>query len=81
MKKRHSEGLVKYDNFSGKAHTEETKSKMRDSKLGKGLGKENSQFGTCWIYSEVENKKINKLDLDKYLSSGWTKGRKMNFNK
>lgn len=41
---------------------------------------ENSQYRTCWIMNEKENKKIKKEDLEKYLELGWVKGRKMNFN-
>lgn len=46
------------------------------SKKGKGLGELNSQFGTCWITKDNNNKKIKKEELDKYLSDGWIKGRK-----
>jgi hypothetical protein len=49
---------------------------MKESKSGKGLGNENSQFGTCWINSvEIGDKKIRKEDLEFYLESGWKKGR------
>ena len=40
-------------------------------------GKNNSQFGKCWIYKENESLFINKNDLNKYLSEGWIKGRKI----
>ena len=40
-------------------------------------GKNNSQFGKCWIYKENESLFINKDDLDKYLFEGWIKGRKI----
>lgn len=81
-------GLKKYYEtndgiFSGKSHTDETKEKMREThkKNGHAQGEKNSQFGTCWIYNLdlEENKKINKYDLDNWISKGWTKGRKMNF--
>ena len=39
-------------------------------------GEKNSQYGTCWIYNEKENRKIKKEELDLYLSKGWKKGRK-----
>lgn len=46
--------------FEGKTHSIHVKQKMSDSKKGKGKGNENSQFGTCWITNEIENKKIPK---------------------
>ena len=58
-----------------KVHSEETKEKMRKPK---NIGNNNSQFGTCWIHNETENKKIKKDDIDHYMSLGYTKGRKMN---
>jgi hypothetical protein len=45
---------------------------------GRGKGEKNSQFGTCWIYHpELGNKKISKNEIDKYLSLGYNKGRKI----
>ena len=38
-------------------------------------GKNNSQYGTCWITKDGENKKINKDELDNFICDGWTKGR------
>ena len=81
LKKAHSEGKIKYDNFTGKVHSEETKKKISDSSKGKGAGNKNSQFGTCWIHN-VETKqciKIKNTEIDSYISEGWTKGRKMKF--
>lgn len=72
MKKLHREGKIKYDNFKGKKHTEETKVKMRASHKGKQEGKKNSQYGTCWITNEIENKKIFKGDE---IPNGWRLGR------
>ena len=70
VKKLHSEGKVKYNNFEGKLHTEETKQKMRTPK---NQGDKNSQFGTMWITNGKENKKIKK-DID-IMPEGWYKGR------
>jgi hypothetical protein len=65
-------------NFKGKKHSEETLNRMREVKVGHGKGDKNSQFGTCWVtHSELGNKKIGKDDLDKFLSLGYTKGRKI----
>ena len=43
-------------------------------------GEKNSQFGTCWIHNNNENKKIKKEQLKEYISNGWIKGRKMKLN-
>lgn len=43
-------------------------------------GKNNSQYGKCWIYKENKSKFIHKEKLDLYLSMGWKKGRIVNFN-
>ena len=61
--------------FYGKTHSDETKAKMRKPK---NIGKENSQYGTMWIHSLIEqrNTKINKNDV---IPEGWYKGRKMKF--
>ena len=61
--------------FLGKTHTTETIEKMRESRKGKGLGSNNSQFGKCWITNEIENKKIYKGDS---IPEGWKLGRKFN---
>ena len=54
------------------------KKKATWQKNGRGKAEKNSQFGTCWItHSELGNKKINKNDLDKFLTLGYTKGRKI----
>ncbi len=45
-------------------------------KLQYQKGEKNSQYNTCWIYNDKENKKIKKEDLEYYLSIGWLKGRK-----
>lgn len=73
MKKTHISGKIKYNTFTGKKHSEETKHKMRKPK---NVGETNSQYGTCWITKESVNKKIKKEELDSYLNEGWVKGRK-----
>ena len=45
----------------------------------KQLERKASQEGTCWIYNEIENKKIKIEDLEEYISKGWIKGRKVKF--
>ena len=54
------------------------KKKVTWQKTGRGKAEKNSQFGTCWItHGELGNKKINKDDLNKFLTLGYTKGRKI----
>jgi len=60
--------------FLGKTHTDERKHQMSE-KAKLRTGNKNSQFGTCWINKDKVNKKVHKSQLDKYLESGWTKGR------
>lgn len=70
-------GIYRLDTFKGKTHKPETIEKMRDSKIGHGLGKENSQFGKVWIINQerMDSLKIDRSDLDTYLRDGWTLGR------
>lgn len=78
----HKEGKLKTwkDNYdwTGRSHSESTKIKMSESKKGKGVGEENSQYGTCWITKDGINKKIKKDLLFSYEIDGWEKGRKVN---
>jgi hypothetical protein len=64
-------------NWAGKKHSEETKKKISKSSKGMGFGKQNSQYGTCWITKDGLNKKIKKEDIETYLIEGWVKGRKL----
>lgn len=59
----------------GNKYSDEVRQNM--SNLNKG--EKNSQFGTCWIYSVIENKsvKILKDELESYTELGWLKGRKL----
>jgi hypothetical protein len=38
-------------------------------------GERNSQFGTCWITRNGENKKVKKSRLKEWLEQGWVTGR------
>ena len=60
--------------FLGKSHSEETKDIMR-KKAQERIGEKNSQFGTCWITNGLENKKIKKNEVDKFINEGWKLGR------
>jgi len=77
MKKLHSEGKIRYDTFTNKTHTEETKRKIAESN-SKMVGSKNSQFGTMWITNGKENKKISK---DSIIPKDWYKGRTLQINK
>jgi hypothetical protein len=74
VKRLHREGKVKHDNFRGKSHSPETIQKMKESKENYGKGANNSQYGTCWITNETENRKIYKGDT---IPEGWRLGRKL----
>lgn len=66
-------GKLSYnDHWTGRKHSEETKEKMRNVDR---TGAKNSQYGTCWITNEIENKKIYKGDI---IPEGWRLGRKIN---
>lgn len=67
----HKEGKIKYDTFTGKSHSENTK-KILSEKAHLKIGNLNSQFGTCWITNGVDNKKIKKEEI---IPNGWKLGR------
>jgi hypothetical protein len=77
IKKQRSE--ISSNSFRGKRHTNETKEKIGKANSIHQQGEKNSQFGTCWIYNNVESIRIDKNDLDEYLQQGWNKGRKIKF--
>lgn len=60
----------------GKKHKKDTKQKMRE-KAALRIGEKNSSYGSCWIFNEIENKKIKKDSLDEWLKLGYKKGRLM----
>jgi hypothetical protein len=66
--------------FYGKTHTDEHREKMRNV-MKKHKGENNSQYGTCWITKDFENKKIKKDELQIWLDKGWIKGRFVEKNK
>lgn len=59
----------------GRHHTEETKLKIHNNKVGKCCGKRNSQFGTYWITNGYTNAKWSDSRGD--IPDGYWKGRKM----
>jgi hypothetical protein len=66
--------------FTGKKHTKEAKAKIGAANSISQRGKNNSMYGTCWVYNNIESKRISKDDLQQHLNDGWIKGRKMKFN-
>jgi len=62
------------NHFFGKHHNEKSKRQMGEKISIKQTGEKNSQYGTCWITNEKENKKIKKEDI---IPDSWKLGRKM----
>ena len=75
MSVAYAKGSVRHDTFKDKKHKQKSKDAIGEANSLKQLGKNNSQYGTCWITKDKENKKIKKEDLDVYLQQGWNKGR------
>lgn len=63
----------------GKKHKPETIEKVKRTykEIGHQQGEKNSQYGTCWITKEGENKKIKKEELEIFIQQGWKKGRNL----
>jgi hypothetical protein len=68
--------------YAGSKITQEARDRVGRINSVKQAGSGNSQFGTCWIFSDLEKRsmKIKNEDVEKYLSSGWRQGRKMKFS-
>ena len=73
MKKKHKLGKIKYDTFTGKSHSEESKRKIGLANSITQKGEKNSQFGSKWITNGIEKKKLKK---DQFLPIGWRYGQK-----
>lgn len=63
--------------WKGKKHSIESIDKLRNTlkSIEHQKGEKNSQFGTCWITKNGENKKIKKKELNAFITNGWSKGR------
>jgi len=88
MKKMHLEGKFKHTYIGNRADTKvimekanspEAMEKRKDTyrKNQHQQGNKNSQYGTCWITNGIDNKKVSKNDVDKWLTLGYTKGRNL----
>jgi group I intron endonuclease len=75
LKLAHKAGKIKIPDWTGKKHSEETKKKIGQANSIKQNGEGNSQYGTCWITKEGQNKKIKKEEFETYFNNGWVKGR------
>jgi len=75
LKKAYSEGRkdIKFNyDWNGKKHRKETTEKIGKANSINQLGERNSQYGTCWITNDIENKKIKRGDD---IPNGWKLGR------
>ena len=68
--------IQKQLDWTNKKHSENTKKKM-SKKASEKIGSKSSQFGTCWITKDNENKKIKKENLDEWINQDWIKGRRV----
>ena len=64
--------------WTGRSHKEETKQRIGEKNSLSQKGEKNSQFGKVWICNNIENKKIDKLQVEDFVKLGWKLGRKMN---
>jgi hypothetical protein len=69
--------------WTGRKHKDESKKKMSADRKGKYTGIDNSNYGNCWVYSDLEskNKIIKKEELNDYINNGWKPGIKMKYHK
>ena len=77
------EGKLTYHDWTGLKHKQESRRKMSEThqKNGHQVGDKNSNYGNVWVYntSLKESKTVPKEELQKYLDTGWLKGRKMSW--
>jgi len=71
LKERHRLGLIRYDTFSGRNHSEETKRKIGIASSKHQQGELNSQYGSFWITDGKQNMRC----YDNKIPKGWYKGR------
>lgn len=84
LQKAYADGKLDHLNkYRGQPHTEESKRKISNSNKDKRTGKENSQYGTCWIKHDAleKNHRIPKSCIDDWIGEGWLRGRNMKYRK
>jgi hypothetical protein len=66
-----------FGTLRGKSHSSETISKMKESKIGQGMGDKNSQFGRKWVRNLITKEciKIDSSEYEHYINLGWESGR------
>jgi hypothetical protein len=62
-------------NWSGRTHKQSSKNLISKKMKACTRGQRNSQFGTCWITRNGENRKIKLNEIDSRLGDGWIRGR------
>jgi group I intron endonuclease len=72
----HKQNKIRYDTFTGKKHSEETKKAIGLKNSVSQKRNKNSQYGTFWVTDGISNKKI-KSNQD--IPEGWFKGRNIQF--
>jgi len=76
LRKRHKAGVVKYDTFTGKKHTESTKELIRQKAKINSKGEKNSSWGKIFVTDGMINKKITEqLFICEYEPIGFRRGR------
>lgn len=81
LKNSHKEGKIKYDTFTGKQHTNESKQKISETHKHhkRQVGEKNSQYGTFWAYN-LETMECKKFKKDSILPDGFIRGKIVNFD-
>ena len=68
-------GIHNFNTFEGKTHSEKTKKTIGEKNSISQKGERNSQFGSCWITKDGDNKKIKITIIEEYILDGWRRGR------
>lgn len=78
---RYLSGKLKFF-WKNKKHNKKSIDKLKTTlhNIDFNKGEKNPQYGTCWINKDNNSIRIKKEELDKYLSDGWVKGRKLTEN-
>lgn len=87
-RKTHENGKLSHLYIGNRPDTEEIRKKANSPEAMKKRketydknkhqqGDKNSQYGTCWVTNGIDNKKVSKNDVDRWLTLGYNKGRKV----